>query len=501
MELKTGNSKGWFVDGVCGFFILLWVYAATEKLLDYQSFSVQLGQSPLLSAYAGVLVWLVPLSEYVLSGLLLFPKTKKVGLYGSLCLMTAFTTYIIIILNYADFVPCSCGGILESLGWTEHLIFNGVCVLLAAFAFLLASQNPKGTTTGLQRAIQKLCVCLFGSTILVIVLFLTSEEQIHRNNAFIRRYIPHVFDRKQVYDLGVNSYYIAGITPDSIYLGNSTAPFTLVSLDHKLSSARTTNLKLQGASNLKFRATKIQVNDSVLLLYDGSVPVIFSGALKSRKAYAMPTPFYFTKLQSIPPNKFVVTTRQSKTNENELGLYLNGDTSTFKVVPYLLERQVDGIFDVEGFLTFNKELQHLIYVYRFRNEYLIMDTNLNGVQREKLIDTISIARLQIDTIASKGQRKLGSNTIHVSHNIATSGQQLYVHSKRLGEYEPELDDGRSILDVYDLKKGLYMHSLYLQHPGMKPLIDLASKDNQVYAICGTHLIRYQRTSRNRIKPY
>ena len=79
MEQKTGNSKGWFVNGVCGFFILLWVYAATAKLLEFEDFSVQLGQSPLLSAYAGVLVWLVPLSEYVLSGFLLFPKTKKVG--------------------------------------------------------------------------------------------------------------------------------------------------------------------------------------------------------------------------------------------------------------------------------------------------------------------------------------------------------------------------------------------------------------------------------------
>ena len=112
------------VQGIGFFFILLWVYAATAKLLDFEAFSVQLGQSPLLSAYAGVLVWLVPLSEYVLSGLLMFPKTRKAGLLGSLSLMTAFTTYIIIILNYADFVPCSCGGILESLGWTEHLILE-----------------------------------------------------------------------------------------------------------------------------------------------------------------------------------------------------------------------------------------------------------------------------------------------------------------------------------------------------------------------------------------
>ncbi|MEO2081156.1 MauE/DoxX family redox-associated membrane protein [Leeuwenhoekiella sp.] len=501
MGLKTRNSKGWFVNGVCGFFILLWVYAATAKLLEFEDFSVQLGQSPLLSAYAGVLVWLVPLSEYVLSGLLLIPKTKKVGLYGSLCLMMAFTTYIIIILNYADFVPCSCGGILESLGWTEHLIFNGVCVLLAAFAFLIASHNPKSAILGLKRnTILKLCAGLMGSTVLVIVLFLTSEEQMHRNNAFVRRYIPHVFNQKQVYDLGVNSYYIAGITADSIYLGNSTAPFTLLSFDKNLSDSSSSQIKLVNASAIKFLASKIKVNDSVLLLHDGTVPVLFSGALQSRIITPQRTPFYFTKLQPLGSDRYAFTAREAATNENELGLFSYADTSGFKLVPQILERQVDGIFDVEGFLIFNEELQRLIYVYRFRNEYLIMDTNLNDVHREKLIDTISIAQLQIDTIASKGQRKLGANTIHVSHNIATSGKQLYVHSKRLGKYEPELDDGRSIVDVYDLKKGLYMHSLYLQHPGMKPLIDLGLENNQVYAICGTYLICYQKTSQNRVTP-
>ena len=109
---KAGYIKQVVSQGVVSLFILMWVYAATAKLLDFEAFSIQLGQSPLLSAYAGILVWLVPLSEYVLSTLLLISKTKTIGLYGSLYLMTAFTTYIIIILNYADFVPCSCGGIL-----------------------------------------------------------------------------------------------------------------------------------------------------------------------------------------------------------------------------------------------------------------------------------------------------------------------------------------------------------------------------------------------------
>ena len=490
MELTTGNFKRGFIDGGCGFFILLWVYAATAKLLDYEAFSVQLGQSPLLSAYAGVLVWLVPLSEYLLSLLLLVSKTRKAGLLGSLSLMTAFTTYIIIILNYADFVPCSCGGILESLGWTEHLIFNGICVLWAATAFLVASQNPKSATTGLKRnVILKLCAGLLGSTILVIVLFLTSEEQMHRNNAFIRRYIPHAFSLEQDFELGVNSYYIAGITTDSIYLGNTTSPFMLLSLDLKLSDSSITFLKLNDAGSIKFRSLRASVRDSIVVLSDGSVPVIFTGNLHSRRLEPINPPFYFSKLQPTVPNWYAFTTRQAATNENELGLYRE-NTSGFKLYPDLLKRQVDGIFDVEGFLTFNEKLQNLIYVYRYRNEYFLTDTLFNHLRTGKLIDTISKVQLDIDTLSTKGQRKLGPNSISVAHHIATSGTYLYVHSKRLGNYEEELKKDRSIIDAYDLNRLNYAHSFYLQHPGMYPLIDLAIRDTQAFSICGTHLLKY-----------
>mgnify|MGYP000339033024 CR=1 FL=1 len=83
-------------------YIVLFVYAATSKLLDYDQFKTQLGQSPILSAIANWVSWSVPLIELVIAGLLVFPKSKLFALYASLSLMVMFTTYIIIILNFID---------------------------------------------------------------------------------------------------------------------------------------------------------------------------------------------------------------------------------------------------------------------------------------------------------------------------------------------------------------------------------------------------------------
>lgn len=124
--------------------ILLFLYAAANKLLDYQKFTVQIGQSPILIGYATFIAWFIPVIEIVIAALLFHNKTLVIGLYASYGLMTMFTGYIVVILNFAERVPCSCGGILDKMGWHEHLIFNTVFTLFALSAVLLqAKLNQK----------------------------------------------------------------------------------------------------------------------------------------------------------------------------------------------------------------------------------------------------------------------------------------------------------------------------------------------------------------------
>lgn len=112
-------------------YILLFVYSATSKFLDFENFQVQLGQSPIITAYADWVSWGIPILELFIALLLVVPKYMVLALYASFSLMTMFTTYIIIILNFSDFIPCSCGGVLEKLSWTDHIFFNLVFIAIA----------------------------------------------------------------------------------------------------------------------------------------------------------------------------------------------------------------------------------------------------------------------------------------------------------------------------------------------------------------------------------
>ncbi|HSZ87164.1 MAG TPA: MauE/DoxX family redox-associated membrane protein [Puia sp.] len=112
-------------------FIVLFVYAASSKLLDYQKFRIQLGQSPILTAYAGWVAWFIPVIEIAIAVLLASQRFRLFSFYASFTLMILFTAYLIAIIHFSFYVPCTCGGILQKMDWNTHIIFNSIFVALA----------------------------------------------------------------------------------------------------------------------------------------------------------------------------------------------------------------------------------------------------------------------------------------------------------------------------------------------------------------------------------
>ncbi|SIN77550.1 MauE/DoxX family redox-associated membrane protein [Chitinophaga niabensis] len=125
-------------------FICLWGYAAFSKIFEYEIFKGQLAKSPLLESTAGFVAIFLPAIEIVLALMLIFDRTKCAGILASLALMTIFTVYLIGILTFSKDVPCSCGGILQNMTWTQHIYFNIGFVLLAIVALIIVKKTIWG---------------------------------------------------------------------------------------------------------------------------------------------------------------------------------------------------------------------------------------------------------------------------------------------------------------------------------------------------------------------
>ena len=105
--------------------IILWIYAAGSKLMEYNSFKHQLSMQHFAFNTAETLAWLLPSIEILIAGLLTATNTIKYGLFASASLLIIFTIYIaLIITGTYDKAPCSCGGVLSMLSWKSHLVFN-----------------------------------------------------------------------------------------------------------------------------------------------------------------------------------------------------------------------------------------------------------------------------------------------------------------------------------------------------------------------------------------
>lgn len=484
------SIKDNIVTVVCYLFILLFVYAAVSKLLDFNTFQNQLGQSPLLSAYAHWVVWTVPISEILIAILLCVNRCRILGLYGFYGLMVMFTTYIIIILNFTSFVPCSCGGVLEKLGWTEHLIFNIAFIVLSGIAILILSQN---NNTKLSKVLLKLSVLTLLSIAFVTILFLSSEKQIKQNNAFIRRYIPHPIEEIGQYDLEYNSYYIAGIDDKTIYLGNYTAPLSMTTLDISLKQTEEFRVSID-SMHLPYRRVSISVNPPYFYVGDGTVPILFKGKTSDWKAKVYSyEDAYFTQYVVADSAHIGISTMSSVTQSNVLGLIEKiSDTICLKLNTDILTRQIDGKFDTDGLLIWNESHQQFIYTYFYKNSYEVADKGFSYQFAGKTIDTISSPVLDIAHYTTKDQYKLGGNSVIVNKQTATYGNYLYIHSDRLGRYEDDkILHSAGIIDVYDITDNSYVFSFYLFHQRDKKLSAFTIYKDLLLAIVDNKLWLYR----------
>jgi uncharacterized membrane protein YphA (DoxX/SURF4 family) len=129
--LLTWISKSTIVEIISILFVILFLYTGISKLMEYGVFKEQIADSPILKPFASFIAWSLPLTEFLVSILLIIPRWRLKGLYASLVLMIAFTLYIGAIMIFNKELPCSCGGIISLLSWKEHLVFNSVFIGLA----------------------------------------------------------------------------------------------------------------------------------------------------------------------------------------------------------------------------------------------------------------------------------------------------------------------------------------------------------------------------------
>lgn len=238
---------------------------------------------------------------------------------------------------------------------------------------------------------------------------------------------------------------------------------------------------------MSFSTAQVRVQDKKFYLYNGTVPYVFEGNVLDWKGAASTADLKRFTLAE-PMDREIALRTFSESGEHVLGVQQLSSGSNPQYDASLLKKQVDGIFDTDGMLLSNKE--KFVYLFYYRNEFIVSDASLKNAQYGKTIDTVSRAQVRVAE-TKQGLRQIGQAALLVNRRAALEGNYLFVNSQLPGKEDfGKLWKQASIIDVYDIRDGSYRFSFPLYDVEGNKLDSFRTYGSQLFLISEKWIVRY-----------
>ena len=136
-SVKKSAASKWLTPIVIYAYAFLYMYTGYDKLHNVAQFIKGSKRIPFFGQYAELIGWGIPILEILLAVFLVFSsgKTRRITLGVAVTLMGIFTLYLALMMGFIEQRLCHCGGVISSMGWTTHLIFNLIWLAAGIYAY------------------------------------------------------------------------------------------------------------------------------------------------------------------------------------------------------------------------------------------------------------------------------------------------------------------------------------------------------------------------------
>ncbi len=292
-------------------------------------------------------------------------------------------------------------------------------------------------------------------------------------------------------DIRYNSYYIAGLSFNTIYLASSTAPF-IFKCNYSLADSQSIKLTLPLIKTTTPEAFHFTVDSPNIYVIDRLTASVYYGDIKdSCKLAGRLDSSQFLGAIPISPNSFIIRTYDKIFGQNVLKkIELQKDNSLSKV--FQLEKYHEGVFSTDGMLHYDRNTSRLVYVYYYRNQFSVLDTNLTMVFKGKTVDTITTPQIKVAEIKSDKINTLSAPPLVVNTKSCVFENWLFINSGLCANNEnKELFDEYSVIDVYSLDDFQYKFSFYIPKYKSEKIREFKVCNNTLIAIYSHFLVTYQ----------
>jgi len=304
---------------------------------------------------------------------------------------------------------------------------------------------------------------------------------------FHRTIDSDVLHRDTVIPLDRTGYYIAGVTKQHRWVAHPSFPQRIFSIRGNMLDT----LYIQGLPN-DVSTAEIYIDSPYVYIADVIHYDVYRTAISplqvNKKVISQS---FFAETVPVGSNALV-----QRTIDSQDYAYILEKKSSIDILNRsshsLLEKQVDGLFCTDGKLLVDAALHRLLYVYFYRNEFIVIDTSLNLDYRSHTIDPIVRAHIEVTEIKSEGVLKLAKPPLVVNQQSAVDGRFLFINSALASwDENPAVFDTVSVVDLYDLgAHGTYRFSFYIPDYRGEPVHRFAVGGRKLIAVQGSYLVIY-----------
>lgn len=339
-----------------------------------------------------------------------------------------------------------------------------------------------------------IALCIVFSLAALAIIWFISQRGFQMKNGFQRRFSLSNPKLSGALDLKYNSYYIMGVTSDSVYLGNVVAPTHFVRSSYTLTDSAHCRIKLNDDKNVNWGAAIVKLDYPDISITEHKTPsfITTNTSFNYERLHQLKD-LKFDIIQVLSPNSIVIRYFDFKLKQYLLQkVIVYPDFKRLGI--YKPKKQLRSDFSTDGFFSYNKTRNRLFYSFYYRNQFLCLDTNMNLLYEGKTIDTNHVAKIETVELKSSGriEKIFSKPPFYVNKRGFTDGSVLYINSALASDTEkPEDFNNYSVIDVYEAVNGKYHHSFKLPNQFGKKLNDFAIYRKHIVALYDQYLVAYQ----------
>lgn len=325
----------------------------------------------------------------------------------------------------------------------------------------------------------------FGSVLVVFILKLLADNSDNVKQEFVRTYHPDLIQPGEEIKVDEDTY-VAGLTTRKLYLGNEKNGIILLQVDLRSLDVERVAIRIDA----DLLHPHVRIDSPHIFVSDGHKAALYTGRLENwtaNRSFRHLIPF--VDAQVISPVS-VVLRAINRMDENAI-VKISEKEPYQTVAKHVLINQGEGLYSTAGALHYSKFMGKVVYVYYFRNEYMLLDTLVDLNAKGNTIDLVSVSKVN--------SLKLTDDTYTLALPLQMVNKSsfifkhyLFVCSAIMGSNDEEqIFQGSNTIDVYSLIDLRYLMSFKVPDYDHEKLKSFYVTDGKIVGCYQTRVVIFE----------